>query len=133
MQDEFAFASQMHAKAADRVRGFVRDEIVPVHIPQKKGDPSSWIQTSTHAGYDDGTTWQAWRRGSQGGTVTAGNASGINDGAAAVLLMSADKAGRTWPQANGALDRIGGGRRESAYDGLWADPGTRKVLERGLD
>ena len=92
MQDEFALSSQMRAKAAIE-SGRFKDEIVPVPIPQKKGDPIV-VDTDEHPRLD--TTMEklsklgaAFRKG---GSVTAGNASGINDGAAAVLLMSADKA-----------------------------------------
>jgi 3-oxoadipyl-CoA thiolase len=92
MQDEFALSSQMRAKAAIE-SGRFKVEIVPVPIPQKKGDPIL-VDTDEHPRLD--TTMEklaklgaAFRKG---GSVTAGNASGINDGAAAVLLMSADKA-----------------------------------------
>lgn len=91
-QDEFALESHRRAVAAMDAGKFAR-EIVAVPIPQKKGDPKI-VDTDEHPRRD--TTLEklaslkpAYR---PGGSVTAGNASGINDGAAAVLLMSEDKA-----------------------------------------
>ena len=82
MQDEFAANSQMKAEAAIKAGKF-KDEIVPVVIPQRKGDPI-------------GTTAEKLAKlrpaFKKDGTVTAGNASGINDGAAALVVMSAEKA-----------------------------------------
>ncbi|HHY79635.1 MAG TPA: acetyl-CoA C-acetyltransferase, partial [Thermoanaerobacter sp.] len=91
-QDEFALRSQKLAEAAI-TSGRFNDEIVPVLIPQKKGDP---IEFKTDEHYRPGTTLEALSKlkpaFKPNGTVTAGNASGINDGAAAVVVMSKDKA-----------------------------------------
>jgi len=91
-QDEFALRSQKLAEAAI-TSGRFNDEIVPVLIPQKKGDP---IEFKTDEHYRPGTTLEALSKLKPAfkpdGTVTAGNASGINDGAAAVVVMSKDKA-----------------------------------------
>ncbi|CAJ0780651.1 Acetyl-CoA acetyltransferase [Ralstonia condita] len=91
-QDAFAVASQNKAEAAQKAGRF-NDEIVPIMIPQRKGDPIAFAQdefirhgatlesmTSLKPAFD------------KAGTVTAANASGINDGAAAVVVMSAAKA-----------------------------------------
>jgi acetyl-CoA acetyltransferase family protein len=100
-QDAFALESQRRACVAIETGRF-HDEIVPVTIPQRKGDPLV-IDTDEHprvrrtnGGFELDTSAEtlarlrpAFRRG---GSVTAGNASGINDGAAAVLVMSADRA-----------------------------------------
>ncbi|MFV0680960.1 acetyl-CoA C-acetyltransferase [Ottowia sp.] len=92
MQDALALASQQRAAAA-QAAGKFKDEIVPVSIPQRKGDPvvfatDEYINTKTSAEALAGLR-PAFDKA---GTVTAGNASGINDGAAAVVVMSAKKA-----------------------------------------
>jgi len=91
-QDALAFRSQQNAGRAIK-EGRFKDEIVPVMIPQKKGDPVAF-QMDEHP--RPSTTMEALAglrpAFKKDGTVTAGNASGINDGAAAVLVMSAEKA-----------------------------------------
>jgi acetyl-CoA C-acetyltransferase len=91
-QDEFAAASQQKAEAAQK-SGRFKDEIVPVTIPQRKGDP---VVFDSDEFVRHGTTAQSLAglkpAFDKNGTVTAGNASGINDGAAAVMMMSAGKA-----------------------------------------
>src|SRR5215467_10090248 len=91
-QDAFALASQQKASAAQEAGRF-KEEIVPVMIPQKKGDPVSFeadefINKKTNAEALSGLRPAFDKEG----TVTAGNASGINDGAAAVLVMSEARA-----------------------------------------
>ena len=100
-QDRFALQSQMRAIKAIN-RGFFQREIVPVEIPQRGGEPTL-VDTDDHpfyrktdAGYEVATSMDklaqlrpAFRRD---GTVTAGNSSGLNDGACALVLMAADKA-----------------------------------------
>jgi acetyl-CoA C-acetyltransferase len=81
-QDALAFRSQQNAGRAIK-EGRFKDEIVPVMIPQKKGDPVAF-QVDEHP--RPNTTFK------KDGTVTAGNASGVNDGAAAIVVMSAEKA-----------------------------------------
>lgn len=92
MQDEFAANSQMKAEAAIKAGKF-KDEIVPVVISQRKGDP---IVFDTDEFPRFGTTAEKLAKlrpaFKKDGTVTAGNASGINDGAAALVVMSAEKA-----------------------------------------
>jgi len=90
-QDEFAMASQNKAEAAQKAGKF-KDEILPIDIPQKKGsvvfDSDEYIKAGTTL-----ETLSGLRPAfSKDGTVTAGNASGINDGAAAVVMMSATMA-----------------------------------------
>jgi len=92
MQDAFALASQQKAISAQDAGKFA-DEIVPVQIPQRKGEPvvfdaDEYINRKTNAESLAGLRPAFDKAGS----VTAGNASGINDGAAMVMLMSADKA-----------------------------------------
>ncbi len=91
-QDEFAFASQQKAETAIK-NGRFKDEIVPIPIPQKKGNPVIF-DTDEHPRF--GTTLEALKKLKPAfkpdGTVTAGNASGINDCAAIIIVMSAKKA-----------------------------------------
>jgi acetyl-CoA C-acetyltransferase len=91
-QDAFAAASQQKAEAAQKAGKF-KDEIIPIQIPQRKGDP---LIFDTDEYPKAGTTEEALSAlkpaFNKEGTVTAGNASGINDGAAAVILMSAERA-----------------------------------------
>lgn len=91
-QDAFALASQQKAIAAQDAGAFT-DEIVAVTIPQRKGDPLVF-DTDEYINRKTNVESLAGLRPAfdKAGTVTAGNASGINDGAAAVMVMSADKA-----------------------------------------
>jgi len=91
-QDELAFRSQQNAGRAIQ-EGRFKDEIVPVSIPQKKGNPLVF-DTDEHPRPNTTREALAGLRPAfkKDGTVTAGNASGINDGAAAVVVMSAEKA-----------------------------------------
>ena len=129
-QDAFAAESQQRAVAAIE-SGRFRDEIVPVDVPQRKGDP---VRVAVDEYPRPGTTVEklaALKPAFQkDGTVTAGNASGINDGAAALVVTSADKA-----RAIGATPLA----RILAYASTGVDPkimgigpvsAVRKVLER---
>jgi acetyl-CoA C-acetyltransferase len=91
-QDALAFRSQQNAGRAIK-EGRFKDEIVPVPIPQKKGDPVAF-QVDEHPRPTTTLEALAGLRPAfkKDGTVTAGNASGINDGAAAIVVMSAEKA-----------------------------------------
>ena len=93
-QDEFAAASQNKAEAAQKAGRF-KDEIIALEIPQKRGAPVSF---DTDEYVKPGTTIDALAAlkpaFAKDGTVTAGNASGINDGAAAVVMMSAGAASK---------------------------------------
>lgn len=91
-QDAFSAASQQKAEAAIK-SGRFKDEIVPVVIPQRKGEPKVF-DTDEFPRF--GTTAETLAKLKpafiKDGTVTAGNASGINDGAAAFVVMSSEKA-----------------------------------------
>ncbi|MCW2295414.1 acetyl-CoA C-acetyltransferase [Rhodococcus erythropolis] len=99
--DQDAFAARSHqlaAKAWDS--GVFDDEVVPVEIPSRRG-PSTWLRRDESIRPDTTVETLAGLRGAfrTGGTVTAGNASSINDGACAVVIMSKDRAladGLTW-------------------------------------
>ncbi|MBZ0276637.1 MAG: thiolase family protein [Anaerolineae bacterium] len=100
-QDRFALQSQTRAVSAIN-QGYFRREIVPVALPQRKGDPvlvdtdEHPFYTRTEKGYEVATTLEKLGKlrpsFREGGTVTAGNASGLNDGACALVLMSRAKA-----------------------------------------
>jgi len=93
-QDAFAAASQQKAEAAQKAGRF-KDEIVPVTIASRKGDVI--VDTDEHPRHGTTVETLSKLRASflkEGGTVTAGNASGINDGAAAVVLMTAEAAAK---------------------------------------
>jgi acetyl-CoA C-acetyltransferase/3-oxo-5,6-didehydrosuberyl-CoA/3-oxoadipyl-CoA thiolase len=129
-QDRFAYDSQMKAKAAIESGRFA-DEIAPVTIPQRKGDPLV-IATDEHPRPETTLDGLARLRPAfrKNGSVTAGNASGLNDGAAAVLLMTPERA-----QALGLkpLARISAGAAagvDPCVMGLGPIPATRKALQR---
>lgn len=128
-QDAFAFTSQMRAKAAMEANRF-QDEIVPVVYTDQKGESVSVIRDE-HPRPD--TTPEKLARLKPlfaGGTVTAGNSSGINDGASAVLLMSAEKAVQLGikPMARFAASATAG--LEPRLMGLGPVYATRKALKR---
>lgn len=91
-QDEFALASQQKAAAAQKAGKF-KDEIAPLALLQRKGEPIWFATDEFIRPQTQGEALAALKPAfSKDGTVTAANASGLNDGAAAVLVMSADKA-----------------------------------------
>jgi 3-oxoadipyl-CoA thiolase len=129
-QDAFAAESQKRTEAAVAAGRF-DDEIVPVEIPQRKGDPVV-VDADEHP--RPGTTAEALARlrpvFKQDGTVTAGNSSGINDGAAALLVTSAER-GRELglePIARVVAGAVAG--VEPHRMGIGPVPATRKALER---
>jgi acetyl-CoA C-acetyltransferase len=117
-QDEFAAASQQKAEAA-QTNGRFKDEIVPVSIPSKKGTVRFEADEYIRHGVTAAALADLRPAFSSDGTVTAGNASGINDGAAAVMLMSARTAAN---QGLKALARI------KSYASVGLDP---KVMGMG--
>ena len=129
-QDEFALRSQQKAAAAMEAGRF-DDELTPVTVPQRKGDPVI-VDTDEHP--RPGTTLETLASlppvFREGGTVTAGNASGLNDGAAAVVVMSRDEAtGRGLPpMARYISSAVAGVKPDSM--GLGPIPATRKALDR---
>ena len=127
-QDRFALRSQQRTAAAQS-SGFFADEIAPVEIPQKKGAPIV-VDRDEHPRSD--TTYEALSRlkpiVNSDGSVTAGNASGINDGACAVLLASEDaaKANGLQPRARIVASAVAG--VAPRIMGIAPVPATRKVL-----
>ncbi len=129
-QDAFALASQRRAVAA-MAEGRYADQLVPISIPQRKGEPIV-VEADEHPRPD--TTAEALARlrpaFREGGTVTAGNSSGINDGASATLVVEAGRAG--WlglrPMARVVATAVAG--VDPAVMGLGPIPATRKALGR---
>jgi acetyl-CoA acyltransferase len=129
-QDAFALRSQQRAVAAQR-NGRLAKEIAPVTIPRRKGEPLV-VDTDEHPRAD--TTLDALAKlpaaFRKGGTVTAGNASGVNDGAAALLIASEAAVKR---HGFTPLARVLGGATagvEPRIMGIGPAPATRKLCER---
>lgn len=130
MQDALALASQQKAAAAQEAGKFV-DEIVPVVIPQRKGDPvvfaaDEFINKKTSADVLAGLKPAFDKAGS----VTAGNASGINDGAAAVMVMKASKAAALGLTPLATLKSFGTTGLDPAIMGMGPVSASKKALER---
>ncbi|HSH46988.1 MAG TPA: acetyl-CoA C-acetyltransferase [Halomonas sp.] len=128
--DEFAAASQQ--KAVEAVEsGRFDDEILPIEIPQRKGDP---VVFSKDEGPRAGITAEklggmrpAFKKD---GTVTAGNASSINDGAAVVMLCSADKAKELGLEPLARIKAYSNAAVDPAIMGIGPAPATRRCLEK---
>lgn len=129
-QDALALASQQKAAAAQDAGKF-KDEIVPVVIPQKKGDPLVF-DTDEYLNRKSNAEALAGLRPAfdKAGSVTAGNASGINDGAAAVVLMTAEKAQQLGLKVLGRLKSYASAGLDPAYMGMGPVPASRRALER---
>ena len=129
-QDALALASQQKAAAAQDAGKF-KDEIVPVVIPQKKGDPLV-VDTDEYLNRKSTAEALAGLRPAfdKAGSVTAGNASGINDGAAAVVLMTAEKAQQLGLKVLGRLKSYASAGLDPAYMGMGPVPASRRALER---
>ena len=129
-QDLFAAESQNRTERAQAAGNFDA-EIVPVEIPQRKGDPLVFAKDEFPRA---GTTAEklgglrpAFKKD---GTVTAGNASGINDGAAAVVVMSAEKAAELGLKPLARIVSFASAGVDPAIMGTGPIPATRKCLER---
>jgi acetyl-CoA C-acetyltransferase len=129
-QDEFAVASQNKAEAAQKAGKF-KDEIVPVMIPQRKGDPVAFDNDEfikTGATLD---ALSALRPAfDKQGSVTAGNASGINDGAAAVLVMSAERAAQLGLKPLAKIRAFASSGVDPSIMGMGPVPSSRRALEK---
>jgi acetyl-CoA C-acetyltransferase len=130
MQDELALGSQTKAAAAQDAGRF-RDEIVSVNIPQKKGDPvvfdkDEFINRKTNA---EGLAGLRPAFDKAGG-VTAGNASGLNDGAAAVVVMTAKKAAALGLTPLGRIASYATAGLDPKIMGMGPVPASQKALQR---
>jgi acetyl-CoA C-acetyltransferase len=128
-QDELAQRSQARAEAAQKAGRF-KDEIVSVKVPSRKGD----VVVDTDEYPKHGTTVEVLAKlrpaFDKNGTVTAGNASGINDGAAAVVLMTADEAQRRGIKPLARIVSWGTAGVDPALMGSGPIPASRLALKR---
>ena len=128
-QDEIGLLSHQRARAAI-VQGLFKEEIVPVVIPQKKGEPLVFdtderpMDTSLEKMAKLPPVFK------KDGTVTAGNASGINDAAAAVVLMSLEKSKEFKLEPMGIIKSYASGGVDPAYMGLGPIPPVKKALKK---
>ena len=130
MQDEFAIASQSKAIAAQDAGRF-KDEIAAVMLPQRKGDPvafeaDEYINRKTNAEALGGLKPAFDKEGS----VTAGNASGINDGAAAAMVMSEERAGKLGLKPLARIRAFAASGVEPKIMGMGPVPASRRALEK---
>ena len=128
-QDTFAATSQMRAETAQKANTF-KDEIVPVTVPSRKGDIV--IEDDEHPRH--GTTIESLSKlrpaFDKEGSVTAGNASGINDGAAAVLLMTAEEAKKRNIEPLGRIKSWATEGVDPAIMGAGPIPASKKALKK---
>lgn len=129
-QDAFAVNSQKKAEAAQKAGKF-NDEIAPVVIPQRKGDPLV-IDTDEYPRHGASLEKMAKLRPAfkKDGTVTAGNASGINDGAAMVVVMSAEKARELNLKPMMRIVSYGNAALDPSIMGYGPVPASKIALER---
>jgi acetyl-CoA C-acetyltransferase len=129
-QDAFALRSQQNAAKAIQ-EGRFKDEISPYPVPQRRGDPKMY-STDEHAKFD--TTMESLASLApafkKGGTVTAGNACGINDAAAAVIIMTRNKAKEMGLKPRARLASYAVAGVDPAYMGIGPVPATKKALQR---
>jgi len=128
-QDTFGLVSHQRARKAIK-EGLFKDEIVPVIIPQKKGDP---IIFDTDERPMDTTLEKMAKLApafKKDGTVTAGNASGLNDCASAVVIMSREKANELGIKPLGKMISWANGGVDPAYMGLGPIPAIRRALKK---
>lgn len=129
-QDQFAASSQQKAERAIQAGRF-KEEIVAVEIPQRKGDPIRFdTDEFPKAGSTSDSLGKLRAAFKKEGSVTAGNASGINDGAAALLLMSAEKAQELGLTPMAVIRANGNAGVDPALMGIGPVPATQKALER---
>jgi acetyl-CoA C-acetyltransferase len=128
-QDELALASQTKASAAQKAGRF-KDEIAPVTIAGRKGDVV--VEDDEYIRHDSSAAAMAKLRPafSKDGTVTAGNASGINDGAAALVVMSAKEAARRGLTPLARIASFATAGVDPALMGTGPIPSSRKALAR---
>ncbi len=128
-QDKFAFDSQMKTKAAQEAGKFV-DEIVPVVVPNKKGDITFEVDEYPKPNTTMETLGKLKPAFKKDGSVTAGNASGMNDGASAVVLMSEEKAAELGKKPLVKIVSTGAAGVSPAYMGLGPVLAVKKALAK---
>ena len=129
-QDEFAYNSQQKYKVAFEAGKF-KDEVVPVTIPQRKGEPVI-VDTDEHPRPDTPKEKLASLKSAfkKDGTVTAGNSSGINDGASALLVVSEEIVNKLKLKPLAKIVSMAIAGVDPAYMGIGPIPATRKALKR---
>jgi acetyl-CoA C-acetyltransferase len=129
-QDEFAVASQNKAEVAQKAGKF-RDEITPVMIAQRKGEPQPFDQDEF---IKSGTTLESVSglrpAFAKDGSVTAANASGLNDGAAAVVVMTAERAKQLGLTPLATIKAYASSGVDPAIMGMGPVPASRRCLEK---
>lgn len=129
-QDKFALESQLKAEKAQK-EGKFQDEIVPVEIPQRKGDP---VVVDKDEYPKHGMTIEKLQKlrpiFKKDGTVTAGNASGINDGAAMLIVMAKEKAEELGLKPLVTIKSYASAALDPKIMGYGPVPATKKALER---
>ncbi|CAI8862311.1 MULTISPECIES: acetyl-CoA C-acetyltransferase [Pseudomonas] len=129
-QDAFAAASQQKAAAAIEAGRFV-DEITPILIPQRKGDPVAFKVDEQPRGDTTAESLAKLRPAfKKDGSVTAGNASSLNDGAAAVILMSAEKAKSLGLPVLATIAAYANAGVDPAIMGIGPVSATRRCLDK---
>ena len=128
-QDELGALSHQRAMAAIKA-GVFQNEIVPVLIPQRKGEPVAFTVDERPMETTVEKMGQIKPAFKKDGTVTAGNASGINDAAAALLVMSADKAKALGLKPMARIRAMASAGLDPAYMGLGPIPAVRKILNK---
>ncbi|HMN82014.1 MAG TPA: acetyl-CoA C-acetyltransferase, partial [Burkholderiaceae bacterium] len=129
-QDEFAALSQQKAEAAQKAGKFV-EEIAPVLIPQRKGDPLAFATDEyVKAGVTSDSIGGLRPAFKKDGTVTAANASGINDGGAALVVMSASRAKALGKTPLAVIKSFASSGLDPAIMGMGPVPASRKALQR---
>jgi len=130
MQDALALGSQQKAAAAQEAGRF-KQEIAAVSIPQRKGDPVVFDSDEFINRRSTAEALAGLRPAfDKAGSVTAGNASGLNDGAAGVVLMSAAKAASLGLTPLGRIASYASAGLDPAYMGMGPVPAARKALQR---
>ena len=127
-QDKYGVESHVRARKGIQ-EGYFKKEIVPVVIPQKKGDPIKFEVDERPMDTNMEKMGKLATAFKKDGTVTAGNASGINDAAAAVVLMSQDKAKGLGIKPMGKIISWANGGVDPAFMGLGPVPAVRKALK----
>jgi acetyl-CoA C-acetyltransferase len=129
-QDEFSVASQNKAEAAQKAGAF-KDEIVPVMIPQRKGDPVAFAADEF---IKAGTTLESISglrpAFAKDGSVTAANASGLNDGAAGVVVMSAERAAKLGLKPLAKIKAFASSGVDPSIMGMGPVAASRRCLEK---
>ncbi len=129
-QDRLAVTSQNRAEAA-QAAGYFKDEIVAVEVPQRRGDP---IVVAEDEYIRKGASFEAMQKlrpaFKKDGTVTAGNASGINDGAAFLVVMSKEKAEELGIEPLATIKGFATAGVDPSVMGLGPIPATKKALEK---